>query len=78
MVGRLHPRLELRSHVLRHFGTASCGGKLAGKWHGSASLLTTAVTRNGVLACFMDDFEACIAHLRFPVPSPSHPHHEFA
>jgi hypothetical protein len=29
-------------------------------------------------ACFMDDFEACIAHLRFPVPSPSHPHHEFA
>jgi hypothetical protein len=48
LVGRLHPRLELRPHVLRHFGTASCGGKLAGKWHGSASLLTTAVTRNGV------------------------------
>jgi hypothetical protein len=48
LVGRLHPRLELRPHVLRHFGTASCGGKLAGKWHGSASLLTTAVTGNGV------------------------------
>src|SRR6266849_10678900 len=27
------------------------------------------------VACFMDDFEGCIAHLRFPVP---HPHDESA
>ena len=32
-----------------------------------ASSPITAATRNSAVACFMDDFEACIAHLRFPV-----------
>jgi hypothetical protein len=31
------------------------------------------------VACFIDDFEACIAHLRFPVAQPPRdPHHELA
>ena len=32
-----------------------------------ASWPTTAGSGNVELPCFMDDFEACIAHLRFPV-----------